>query len=238
MTAIGWSALRQRARDGRGILRHARAARRLAREVRLPVFRPVIGVVATVVQCISAIGQLLLVLFYREPLLRYHSARVGRRLHLEGAIPEIIGEGCIEIGDDVTIGAPCTWDLGYNLGEPPRLIIGNRVSINYRNVISVAKSVVIGDDTMIAGNVLIFDNISHPISPRRRLARDHLRVHEAEPVTIGKNVWIGVNAVILRGVSIGDNSIVAAGSVVTKPVPPNTLVAGNPARPIKSIADE
>jgi acetyltransferase-like isoleucine patch superfamily enzyme len=117
------------------------------------------------------------------------------------------------------------------------LIIGNRVSINYRNIISVAKSVRIGDDTLIAGDVAIFDNISHPISPAKRLARAPITAGDVAPVVIGRNVWIGIGSIVLRGVTIGDNSIVAAGSVVTKSVPPNTLVAGNPAVPIKEIGD-
>ena len=65
---------------------------------------------------------------------------------------------------------------------------------------------------------------------------DSITMEEATPVVIGDNAWIGTGALILRA-SVGENSIVAAGAVVTKPVPPNTLVAGNPARVIRSIAD-
>jgi maltose O-acetyltransferase len=96
----------------------------------------------------------------------------------------------------------------------------------------------IGDDTLIAGNVQIYDNISHPLSPERRLRHDPFTLEESSPVVIGKNCWIGNQAIIMRGVTIGDNSIVAAGAIVTKSVPSNVLVAGNPARIIKSIEDE
>jgi acetyltransferase-like isoleucine patch superfamily enzyme len=59
----------------------------------------------------------------------------------------------------------------------------------------------------------------------------------AKPIVIERNVWIAAGATIIGGVTIGENSVVAAGSVVTKDVPPNTLVGGNPARVIRSIAD-
>jgi len=207
------------------------------REIRIPLLAPIAGIIFGFLQTVRGATRFIVYVLYREPLLRHHSKCLGRRLVLEGPIPEILGDGDITIGDDVTIGSPCTWDLGYNLGARPQLVIGNRVTINFRNVISVAKSVRIGDDTMIAGDVVILDNISHPVSPRRRLAHDALTADEADPVTIGRNVWVGARTMILRGVSIGDNSIVAAGSVVTKSVPANTVVAGNPAKAIKTIVD-
>src|SRR5439155_18802205 len=139
-----------------------------------------------------------------------------------------------EVGDDVVIGSPCTWVVESNA----ELIIGDRVSLNYRGVLSVAKSVRIGDDTLIAGDVAIFDNTNHPVSPARRFARAGITSAEVAPVVIGRNVWIGIHCIIMRGVTIGDNSVVAAGSVVTKSVPPHTLVAGNPAAPIRELTDD
>jgi acetyltransferase-like isoleucine patch superfamily enzyme len=171
---------------------------------------------------------------YREPVFRYRCLRVGRRLTLEGAPPLIIGNGRIELGDDVHVGSPCTWDVA----QDAELIIGNRVSLNYRGVISVRDSVRIGDDTLIAGEVAIFDNTNHPVSPARRLAREAPSTAEMGPVVIGRNVWIGLRCTIMRGVAIGDNSVVAAGAVVTKSVPPNTVVAGNPAVVIKCLTDD
>jgi acetyltransferase-like isoleucine patch superfamily enzyme len=234
---MGWEEMVAAAREGRGVMRYARPARRALRGVRLPVFRPVVAMVYGGTQLALITWHFAAKLIYREPVFRYRCAKVGTRLNLEGAPPLIIGNGRIEIGDDVTIGAPCTWDLGFSVVPKGELIIGNRVSINYRNIISVAKSVRIGDDTLIAGDVAIFDNISHPVSPAKRLARVPITANDAAPVVIGRNVWIGIGSIVMRGLSIGDNSIVAAGSVVTKSVPPNTLVAGNPAVPIKEIGD-
>lgn len=232
-----WHAVIAAARDGRGVLRYARPVRRAIRGARLPVVRPIVGLIYGASEALRLSASFVAKVLYREPLFRYRCVSVGQRLMLEGAIPEIHGTGRVVVGDDVSIGSPCTWDLNFSLVPEPELIIGDRVSINYRNLISAAVSVRIGDDTMIAGNVCIFDNLSHPISPSRRLAKDRLRRDEAAPVVIGRNVWIGTNALIMRGVTIGDHAIIAAGSVVTKSVPPATLVGGNPARVIREIGD-
>src|SRR5262245_33166612 len=232
---MAWDGLVERARRGEGPLRHARQIRRAIRGFRLPVIRPLIAAIHLVARLSRMFYRWLVRLLIREPYVRYRCESVGRRLVLEGASPQILGTGRIVLGDDVHIGAPCTWDLAYDVAGRPELIVGNRVSINYRNTMSIAKSITIGDYTMIAGNVSFFDNISHPVSPARRLAHQPISADDAAPIVVGKNCWIGLNSIILRGVTIGDNSIVAAGSVVTKSVPPNTIVAGNPATPVKAI---
>ena len=221
------------ARQGRGVLRYARPARRALRGVRLPVVRPLVGTLYALAQIGSITWSFLAKLLYREPVFRYRCQRVGQRLNLEGAPPLIIGSGRIEVGDDVHVGSPCTWDVGPDA----ELLIGDRVSLNYRGVISVRRRVQIGDDTLIAGEVAIFDNTNHPVSPALRLARAAPEASEIGAVVIGRNVWIGLRCTIMRGVSIGDNAVVAAGAVVTKSVPANTIVAGNPAVVIKTLSD-
>ena len=84
---------------------------------------------------------------------------------------------------------------------------------------------------MIGPNVSIITS-SHPVEPSRRRA-----FTVARPIVIERNVWIAAGATIIGGVTVGQNSVVAAGSVVTRNVPPNTLVGGNPARVIRRIAD-
>ena len=86
---------------------------------------------------------------------------------------------------------------------------------------------------MIGPNTLI-STVNHPMTPMGR--RKHLGI--AKPVTIGDDVWMGGNVTILPGVTIGNNVIIAAGAVVTKDVPSNTLVGGVPAKKIKSLVDD
>ncbi|MBK8005211.1 MAG: hypothetical protein IPK12_15105 [Gemmatimonadetes bacterium] len=224
------------ARFGRGLL-GMRAVRRALRELRLPAIRPLWAVVGASVRGVEGLLHGLATFCYRDPVFRSRCDRAGRRLVLEGQIPQVIGDGRIEVGDDVRIGTRNTWVVGLKISTDPALLIGDRTSINYQTIISVARRVTIGNDVMIAGNTQIFDNPSHPVSPARRLAHDSIALDDAREVTIGDNVWIGSNALILRA-SVGANSIVAAGSVVTKDVPANTLVAGNPARVIRDISDQ
>ncbi len=109
------------------------------------------------------------------------------------------------------------------------------------------ESIEVGAYTAIADNVVISDNGNHPIDPmfRRKMKEDALdgpmrlwKNADHAPVVIGENVWVCEGARINRGVKIGDNSIIGAGAIVTKDVPPNCIVAGIPAKIIKYITRE
>lgn len=111
-----------------------------------------------------------------------------------------------------------------------------------------AEHIRIGDRVLISHNVNIFDSDTHPLSAQQRhqqfraiITSGHPEKIDIKPapVIIGNDVWIGCMSIILKGVTIGKGAIIGAGSVVTKDVPPYTLVAGNPARIIREIpADE
>ncbi|SMG54991.1 Acetyltransferase (isoleucine patch superfamily) [Paraburkholderia susongensis] len=109
--------------------------------------------------------------------------------------------------------------------------IGRNVFINQNCTFYDLGGLDIADDVMIGPNVSIITS-GHPIEPSQR--RNGVI---AKPIVIERNVWIAAGATIIGGVTVGENSVVAAGSVVTRDVPPNTLVGGNPARVIRSIAD-
>ena len=109
--------------------------------------------------------------------------------------------------------------------------VGRNVFVNQNCTVYDLGGVDIGDDVMIGPNVSLITS-GHPIEPSRR--RDGVT---AAPIVIERNVWIAAGATIIGGVTVGENSVVAAGSVVTRDVPPNTLVGGNPARVIRSIAE-
>ena len=223
-----------KARKGEsGLYRHARSVWHALQGFYVPLPRSIAGLLYSERSLRHRMWALLLKALYREPLFRYRCESVGRRLSLEGEIPLIIGDGMIVVGDDVRIGRRNTWIVGFKVSEGAELVIGDDVSVNYQTTISVAKRVVIGSRSMIAGNVQIYDNVSHPIDPARR--HEPFRLDEADPVIIGENVWLGNRAIIMRGVTIGDNSVVAAASVVTKDVPANVVVGGNPATIIKQL---
>lgn len=133
------------------------------------------------------------------------------------------------------IGRPV--DGGFLLIPPfhttggPDIHVGRDVFINQNCTFYDLGGIEIGDEALIGPNVSLITS-GHPLEPSRR--RDGVT---AAPIVIGRNVWIAAGATLIGGVTVGDNSVVAAGAVVTRDVPPNTLVGGNPARVIRSIAE-
>ena len=110
--------------------------------------------------------------------------------------------------------------------------VGRNVFINQNCTFYDLGGLDIGDDVMIGPNVSIITT-GHPIEPSQRRS-----ITIGKPIVIERNVWIAAGATIIGGVTVGANSVIAAGSVVTKDVPSNTVVGGNPARIIRSIGDE
>ena len=111
--------------------------------------------------------------------------------------------------------------------------VGKNVVINFNCNFVDDGDIYIGDNSLIGPGVSIATSV-HPVSPRLR--RHVLQYNK--PVRLGNNVWIGAGATILPGITIGDNSIVGAGSVVTKDVAPDTIVVGNPARVLRKITED
>lgn len=114
---------------------------------------------------------------------------------------------------------------------PQNIHIGNKVFINQQCILGADAKITIHDNVSIGFRVsLITSNNEINMDPKTRK-----RVHYDEPIVIEKNVWIGANATVLSGVTVGEGSVVAAGAVVTRDVPPYTLVGGVPARVIKKV---
>jgi acetyltransferase-like isoleucine patch superfamily enzyme len=131
------------------------------------------------------------------------------------------------VGRNVTVETPFTCDYGYNI------TIGNHVSIGRNCTINDVCEVKIGDNCVIGPNVSIF-TATLPVDPKRRQGGQGPQY--GKPITIEQDCWIAGGATILAGRTIGKGSTVGAGSVVTKDVPPFTIVAGNPARVLRGIA--
>ncbi|WP_443663205.1 acyltransferase [Clostridium sp.] len=134
--------------------------------------------------------------------------------------------------------------LAYPIGG--NITIGDNCYIGDHTRIFSMERITIGNDVLIAHNVNILDTNSHSVEYKFRKQelqytiehgepKDNIFQRKTCPIVIGDGVWIGLNSIILKGVNIGKCSIVAAGSVVTKNVPPYTVVAGNPARVVKTL---
>ena len=118
-----------------------------------------------------------------------------------------------------------------------KIKIGENVGIS-GTTIYAWNSIEIGANTLIGANCKILDSDLHPIDAGDRMKSDYADFVNTAPVVIGKNCFIGCNTLILKGVNIGDNSVIGAGSVVTKSIPANVIAAGNPALVIRKIEKE
>ena len=153
--------------------------------------------------------------------------RVTFRLNAEFHTPEEVRALLSEImgytvPDTLRVFPPFYTDFGKNIH------IGENVFINACCHFQDHGGVTLGDGCQIGHNV-VFATLNHGIEPENR------RFTYPAPIVLGRNVWVGSNSTILQGVTIGDNSVVAAGAVVTRDVPADTIVGGVPARVIKHI---
>ncbi|MCI9399296.1 MAG: sugar O-acetyltransferase [Lachnospiraceae bacterium] len=136
------------------------------------------------------------------------------------------------IGENVAIDTPFHCDYGKNI------FLGNNVIINMNCTFVDNQPIRIGDNVLIASNVQLYTS-SHPVLPEERLVPDwkerqttFFRTY-ARPIEIKNNVWIGGGCILLAGVTIGENSVIGAGSVVNRSIPPNCVAAGNPCKVIR-----
>lgn len=127
-------------------------------------------------------------------------------------------------GKNLWVEPPFYCDYGYNIS------VGYNAFINYNCCILDVMPVTIGDRLMMAPNVQIY-TATHPLNAKERNSGREF----AKPITIGNDVWIGGSAIICPGVNIGNGVVIGAGAVVTKDVPDNVFVGGNPAKIIKEI---
>ena len=128
------------------------------------------------------------------------------------------------IGSGAFIQPPFVCDYGYNLS------IGDHVFVNFNTVILDCAPVTIGDGTQMGPGVQLLA-ADHPREPQARRSLLEL----ARPVTIGSNVWLGAAVVVLPGVSVGDDSIIGAGSVVTRDIPSGVVAVGSPCRVVRTL---
>ena len=168
-----------------------------------------------------------------KPMFIARCERVGKGLQLE-QLPYITGAGAIELGDHVDISGKISFSFNDRFCRP-RIVLGDRVFVGHRSGFSAAAGVTVGADTLIAGGTSIRDNDGHPLDPEARRSSRPIDPADAAPVVIGRNVWIGSGCLILKGVTIGDNAVIGACSVVTTDIPADCIAVGAPARVLRRL---
>ena len=152
--------------------------------------------------------------------------RVGRLPRVYGR-PRITNLGEITIGDKFRFFSSTVTSeaVAYPGGH---LEIGNGVFINYGASLSAHQLVRIGDGCQLGSYACLMDNDYHSVEDREKPS-------ESRPIVLGRNVWLGVRVIVLKGVTIGDNAVIGAGSVVTRDIPANCMAAGVPAKVIRTF---
>jgi len=152
--------------------------------------------------------------------------RRGGRITLRGK-PRIVNQGQMIFGDRVRLDSTLAC-LELAAIDGGHLEIGNNVFINFGTSIVAASHVTIGDDSLIGTHVTVMDTDFHRVE-------DKAWDTTGRPIVIEDRVWLGNRSIILKGVRVGHDAVVAAGAVVTRDVPPRTVVAGNPARVVREF---
>lgn len=212
-----------------------RTAKRL-RKIDLPVipgFHPVLRILhLATTQTLREAARVL----YWTPLFRSRLQGSHRRLHIAGfGMPLVCGPVDIIVGDDcrfsnaVTISGRCTSPIR------PKLLIGNNVGIGWQTTISVGSQIEFGDNVRIAGRAYFSGYPGHPLDATARAAGEPDTDDQVGEIILHSDVWLGTGCIILPGVEIGSGTVVAAGSVVTKSLPPGVIAAGMPAKVIRRL---
>ncbi|MFA5844983.1 MAG: acyltransferase [Coriobacteriia bacterium] len=170
--------------------------------------------------------------------------KVGRRARVWGTSHVLrYPKSEISFGDDLILSASQHRAYFASIYAPTfirtnsytaNIVVGDNVGMSGVSIHCRSTSVTIGDGTMIAANVLISDSDGHALWPPET-RRTNPGLDLDAPVTIGRDVWIGTRAMVLKGVTIGDGAVIAAGAVVTADVEPNTVVAGVPAKVVRTL---
>ncbi|MER6676749.1 sugar O-acetyltransferase [Streptomyces sp. NPDC000983] len=151
---------------------------------------------------------------------RYQAAYAEDAEGARSLLAELLGA----LGDEAHVRPPLFVDYGSNI------TVGARTFVNFNLTALDVAAITIGEDCQIGPNVQLLTP-THPLEPEPR--RDKLEA--ARPITIGNNVWLGGGVIVLPGVSIGDDSVIGAGSVVTKDVPAGVVAVGSPARVVRTL---
>lgn len=184
------------------------------------------------------------ILYLRFFKCAYPGLTVGRHPKIWGAFSiQLMEGGRFDIGDDFhLVSEPRRSAITqfsraqFTIFPGASIRLGRHVGLN-GTALTSKRRIEIGDDTMIAANVIIVDSDFHAAWPPQHRWTASSSPFDKE-VIIGRNVWIGMNTIVLKGSHIGDNSIIGAGSVVNGHIPANVIAAGNPARVIRTLGIE
>lgn len=218
------------------VARFARRGRRALTHFSIPAPRVVVRSMLGVYLLLREGHYFLARVFVCEPLFKAYCTRYGQRLTTGVFVHWIQGKGDILLGNDVSFDGKISITFAMRFADRPALVVGDRTGISHACSFTIGKRITIGSDCRIAGDVHMFDSSGHPSDAVKRAAGAPPETDDVKPIVIHDHVWIGRRVLIFPGVTIGQGSIISAGSVVLADVAPYTVVAGNPARKIATLS--
>ena len=204
------------------------------RGARVPVIRPLhrtlYGLHLGVRNLLAEAGRIL----WWTPLFlsRVETSAPGLRLY--SGMPQVLGPLRIRLGRDVRLSGLSTL-IGRTDSADPLLTVGDNVDIGWQTTISVGTKIEIGDNVRLAGRCMLAGFPGHPLDPVARAAGAPDTVDQIGDIVLERDVWLATGTMVMAGVRIGRGTVVAAGSVVTKDLPPMVLAGGVPARVIRPL---
>ena len=173
---------------------------------------------------------------YWTPVFRARLDGSGVGLHLAGrGMPFVTGPVKISVGRHCRFSTALTISGRAASLREPRLEIGDNVGVGWQTTIAVGRRIVLGDNVRIAGRAFLAGYPGHPLDARDRAAGLPCTENQVGDIIIRRDAWLGAGCSVMSGVEIGEGAVIAAGSIVTKDIPPFTLAAGAPARVIRRL---
>nr|WP_294517463.1 acyltransferase [uncultured Rhodopila sp.] len=205
------------------------------RTVRVPVIRPLHRTLYAMHLAVRQAIQESTRIFWYTPLFASRLETPAPGLLLYSGMPQVIGPLRIRVGRGTRISGISTF-IGRSATAAPLLDIGDNVDIGWQSTISVGTRIEIGDNVRLAGKCMLAGFPGHPLDPADRAAGLPDTPDQIGDIVLERDVWLATGVTVLAGVRIGAATVVAAGSVVTRDLPPGVLAAGVPARVIRSLA--
>ena len=228
--------LRQWAKRGESpAARLVRDAAMRLRGARMPVIRPLHRALYALQGGIrDALAQAMRIGWW-TPLFLSRIETDAPGLRLDGGMPQLLGPLRVRIGRDCRINGRTTFAARPSSEPQPVLEIGNNVGISWMTSISVGTRVVLGDNVRVAQRCFLAGFPGHPLDAADRAAGLPCTAAQIGDIVLERDVWLGTGVIVLPGVRIGAGTVVAAGSVVTRDLPPRVVAGGMPAKVIRDL---
>lgn len=210
-------------------------AAKVLRGARVPVIRPLHGALYAAQATIREAWHQALRIGWWTPLFLSRVETPAAGLRLDGGMPQVLGPLRLRIGRDCRINGRTTFAARPSTLPQPVLEIGDNVGISWLTSISVGTRIVLGNNVRIAQRCFLAGYPGHPIDAEDRAAGLPCTASQIGDIVLEDDVWLGTGAMVMPGVRIGRGTIVAAGSVVTRDLPPFVIAGGMPAKVIREI---